>query len=264
VVDTTGSFDVLKLYAAIFARLHKDNAVAKTRDAAHAAAFGPDYAEPDGVRKFTNEDVEDAAERVLGRVRIMRVFDLEGVMEAVEEVGRELSGDVVAPDRTDTEDNAETSPTTTGSAAAAAAAANTPSLKTGEATVSKNVSLVVKDPPMRLEVPDSEDEEDEDEMLLDAAEQNSQKHTELQSGTENQDVVSKPQSIIDEPPEMVQKIEMIVIDNIAHVVSPVMKNNYVQCTSNHFPYAIPNILTKTDFPLQLRHFLPPSSAHSVH
>lgn len=71
VIDTTGNFDVVKLYALILARL-QSNADAD--------------ADADGV------GVQDIAARMLERVKIMRVFDFVGVKEAVDEVREGLEG----------------------------------------------------------------------------------------------------------------------------------------------------------------------------
>ncbi|KAF1971914.1 hypothetical protein BU23DRAFT_581160 [Bimuria novae-zelandiae CBS 107.79] len=77
VVDTTGNFDVLTLYAFVLARLQDD-----------AALFGS-LLESVGIQASS---VEDVAAKVLDRVKIMRAFDLVGVMEAVGEVRDELEG----------------------------------------------------------------------------------------------------------------------------------------------------------------------------
>ncbi|KAJ4304843.1 hypothetical protein N0V90_000371 [Kalmusia sp. IMI 367209] len=77
VVDTTGNFDVLRLYSFIVARLQDDAELQRSLKVT------------EGVEDM---HVGDFAARVLDRVHIMRAFDLVGVMEAVGEVRDELEG----------------------------------------------------------------------------------------------------------------------------------------------------------------------------
>ncbi|KAL1600783.1 hypothetical protein SLS60_007171 [Paraconiothyrium brasiliense] len=77
VVDTTGNFDVLRLYSFILARLQDDSELLDAMKRAMGAE---------------SVSAEDVAARSLDRVNIMRAFDLVGVMEAVGEVRDELQG----------------------------------------------------------------------------------------------------------------------------------------------------------------------------
>ncbi|OAG06498.1 uncharacterized protein CC84DRAFT_1187379 [Paraphaeosphaeria sporulosa] len=77
VVDTTGNFDVFRLYAFIFARLQDDVGILRSLNEAMSM---------DGL------GAEEVAAKALDRVNIMRAFDLVGVMEAVGEVRDELEG----------------------------------------------------------------------------------------------------------------------------------------------------------------------------
>ena len=67
VIDTTGSFSPLRLRDVIVERMGGGST-------------------DRGVRKKSREMVEEEAMRMLDRVRIMRVFDLAGVLEAVSEI----------------------------------------------------------------------------------------------------------------------------------------------------------------------------------
>lgn len=147
VLDATGGFDVVELFGGVLGGL--------------------------GGR-----GEEERARTVLDRVRIMRVFDLEGVGEAVGEVGEGLEGG--------DED--------------------------GEGDVG------VGEEPKRTVVADSEDEDDE-EMLFDieaapAATNppHDQKHT---------------------PPS--PKTKLILLDNLAHVLTPLLKKNAPQGTPPPLP-----------------------------
>ncbi|KAF9691070.1 hypothetical protein EKO04_011131 [Ascochyta lentis] len=70
VIDTTGNFDVVGLYARILKR----------------GSVGADVATKDHRSSDEKQDQESNAVKTLDRVRIMRVFNLEGMGEAVAEV----------------------------------------------------------------------------------------------------------------------------------------------------------------------------------
>ncbi|KAF2029346.1 hypothetical protein EK21DRAFT_113075 [Setomelanomma holmii] len=78
VVDTTGNFDVLKLYTLILSRLQKD------ADALAAVRTATEFGAEDGV--------EDVAAKILDHVNIMRVFDFVGMREAIGEIRDDLEG----------------------------------------------------------------------------------------------------------------------------------------------------------------------------
>lgn len=71
-IDASGNFDVLGLYKSIVARLSQAN----------------------GFKGERHEVTVKRATLMLDRVRIMRVFDYEGVVEGVDEMGDELDRSV--------------------------------------------------------------------------------------------------------------------------------------------------------------------------
>jgi hypothetical protein len=125
------------------------------------------------INQTSTEDVESTAENALERVKIMRVFDFVGMSEAVNEVRADL-----------------------------------------EASKSHEDTLVEPQPvePIRQEIPDSEDEDDD--MLLD---------WEPTQQPKEGDAILKPPSN-----ESDDKMGLLLIDNIYHVVNPLLKGNYVQ------------------------------------
>ncbi|KAF2476944.1 uncharacterized protein BDR25DRAFT_321491 [Lindgomyces ingoldianus] len=176
IIDTTGNFDVLRIYTILASRI---------RDTSPNTLAISDQSNP-----------EDAAAKVLDRIKIMRVFDLVGVMEAISEI----------------RDGLEMPPVSLSRRSAEGAPRNVEEPK----KVHKAV------------IQDSEDEgedEDEDEMLFEPRPR------------------SKP--ILDpEPPKLAAvkdldnsdadiegKVGFILIDNIAHVINPLLKNNYVQANA---------------------------------
>jgi hypothetical protein len=151
VIDTSGSFDVLRLHRSFMLRLQTQKR-----------------------RGIFDGDLESVAEAALERVKIMRVFDFVGVSEAVNELGAEMK----APQFT--------------------------------ATSSPGPQL---EETVRREVPDSEDEDDE--MLFDSEVRNA-----VPAKVENNTKQSSEDSEA--------KLGLILVDNIAHAVSPLLKTNYAQ------------------------------------
>ena len=148
VIDTTGSFDVLKLHKVLLEL---------------------------GV-KFSLPNSEVRSEQALDRVRVMRVFDFVGVAECINEIRDE----------------------------------NNKSKQAGRPPSSPAPAEVTK----RIEVADSEDEDDE--MLLELP-------------VVSKKVQSQPAS----PQPAVENATgtlswMIVVDNFCTVASPLMRSNYVQ------------------------------------
>ncbi|KAF1996548.1 hypothetical protein P154DRAFT_537911 [Amniculicola lignicola CBS 123094] len=212
VIDTTGNFDVLAIYSGIVSRLRSDSSL--FQGLARSTA-GQEMA------------VEDVAAKVLDRLKIMRVFDLVGVMEAVGEIRSELEA-----------------------------------RQTGDGVrLQAVVKPVLPDPPARERdkvdkgakervVADSEDEEDEEdeEMLFDLAEQNPTKST-----SPPRDSIPTPSQGLHPrlPPPTIstsnneddgtpEKISFVLIDNLAHVLTPLLKKDYIQGTQQlHHNYFHP-------------------------
>ncbi|KAI4655048.1 uncharacterized protein J4E79_008113 [Alternaria viburni] len=189
VVDTTGNFDVLRLYTMIVAQLSRR----------------PDI--QTSLRVSLNQaleiSTEDLAAKVLDRVKIMRVFDFVGVREAIGEIrdGIEKKKDLErasSPEETKAtlpiEESAQEKPP------------------------------VEKVPVKRTYVADSEDEEDDEEMLFDSdvtdttaahPVQNPEPTRIEASETINAEIVPGPMKII-------------LIDNLAQVLNPLLKKDYMQ------------------------------------
>ncbi|KAJ9620634.1 hypothetical protein H2203_007842 [Taxawa tesnikishii (nom. ined.)] len=72
VIDTLGAFDVLSLHRSIASRLETRDRTAQ----AHAQARA----------RQPMEDLSERAARLLDRVKIMRVFDFEGMLECIDEI----------------------------------------------------------------------------------------------------------------------------------------------------------------------------------
>ncbi|KAF1935688.1 hypothetical protein EJ02DRAFT_471004, partial [Clathrospora elynae] len=127
VIDTTGNFDVLKLYTRIVAQLQRSPEILASIRLVSSSEFG--------------YKVEDVAAKVLDRVKIMRVFDFVGVTEAVGEIRDELEGQ---------------------------RAVNHEKEEWKESVVVEQGWPATPLPPRRTVVADSEDEDEDDEMLFDA------------------------------------------------------------------------------------------------
>lgn len=231
VVDTTGNFDVLKLYVALFARLRDDPGLLErflqgTDGAARSA--------------------EDVAAALLERVRIMRAFDLVGVMEAVGEVRDELEGRKPHPTEVlpTNDEPAEEPP------------------KGGRDTMNQPL----EDPPKEQDVEKQKeipkrtfvaDSDDEDELLFDdePVATGTSSLTPLEDlppidedeilfvdGADDRIIVSSPpwESPLESPegetpqhnpPEAdapLKKPTFLLIDNLAHVISPLTKKDYTR------------------------------------
>ncbi|KAF2433109.1 P-loop containing nucleoside triphosphate hydrolase protein [Tothia fuscella] len=152
VIDTTGTFDVLRLHKAILQRMTSQILVDRSRQ----------------------DNAESIAEAALERVKIMRVFDFVGVIEAITELRADPQPSAGKPQP-------------------------------------QNVGQP-SSPTPRAEIPDSEDE---DEMLFDIEEQ-------VSPPNEQDPEIELPSN--DSP----SNLGLILIDNIAHVVNPLLKTNYAQ------------------------------------
>jgi hypothetical protein len=169
---------------------------------------------------------------VLERVKIMRVFDLEGVVEAVEEVKEGLEGST-EEGLTSSEEKKRSEEEEAGD------------------QEKKPVSI-----PRNTVIPDSEDEDDEeDEMLLETPVITTDAVSPQKGQTEDEHI---------SPPErkgetaIEEKVSFILIDNLAHVLNPLLKEDYVK--GKHTP-ASPPLVARLNR-LQQQHNPHPSSAPS--
>lgn len=133
----------------------------------------------------------------------MRVFDLEGVIEAVGEIGEGLEGRREEPKNSNV----------------------------GEKSImNKTKSVPAPAPQKKTEIADSEDEdEDEDEMLFDdpQAEHISIIPLEVHAEPER---AKTPESMLGslDMGEDEAKVSFVLIDNLAHVLTPLLKKDYAQ------------------------------------
>jgi hypothetical protein len=176
VIDTTGTFDVLRLHEAIFTRVKSKILTERARQ---IGDLQPEMSPPPPP----TEDAEKTAEKALERVKILRVFDFVGVVEAVDELSDAL--------RVDSKE------------------ASGESKGIEEVSPPKLVELAKP----RTEVADS-DEDDED-MLFESP----------PAAVEEETLANPPSSL---PSQTLEKIGMIIIDNISQVVNPILKTNYVR------------------------------------
>jgi hypothetical protein len=213
VVDTMGNFDVVGVYTGIVERLKRDGvALAGMRDMAASKE---------------EESIEDVAARVLDRVKIMRVFDFVGVREAIAEIREDLEGRKMAK-RTKEEAKQERK--------------RSPMHHTPEpATSPKRPTPEPFTPeplPKRTVVADSEDEDEEDdEMLFDTSTppkeptpsvQDPQPDQNLQPSTISTTTTESHLHQQDSPPA---KVTFILIDNLASVLTPLLKKDHPQATA---------------------------------
>ncbi|KAH7382222.1 hypothetical protein BKA66DRAFT_570517 [Pyrenochaeta sp. MPI-SDFR-AT-0127] len=200
VIDTTGNFDILRLYSLILTHLQRNPTV--------LSSFQPINATSDSEVK-----VDDVAARVLDRVKIMRVFDFVGVSEAVSEIRDVLEGRIAV------EAKQESIPT--------------------EAEKPPAVEI----PPRRTFVADSEDEED-DEMLFDSEATVPEPEPEPECAPApalEEPRLELPQKTTSEHhleeqgpghgKEGSGKVKFILIDNLAQVLNPLLKRDYIQANA---------------------------------
>jgi hypothetical protein len=196
VIDTTGNFDILRLYSLIVSKMKQCPDVL---DSLHASG-----------------SVEDVAAQVLDRVKIMRVFDFVGVREAVGEIREQLEG-----------------------------------RKGVEQMEMKEVEVPVEEvKPKRTYVADSEDEEDDEEMLFD---------TEATLTTSAPPVhepepkpATEPRTTETETAEA-GRLKFLLIDSLAQVLNPLLKKDHIQGLHPHLsPMASTNIHSN-----EPSHSLPP-------
>lgn len=131
------------------------------------------------------ENAEKTAEKALERVKILRVFDFVGVVEAVNELNGELQAEAT---------------------------------KGGPEEIKVAKKLPPPElPKRRIEIADSDEEED-DAMLFDSP----------PLVTDGQASVKPPETL---PLEALEKVGMILVDNISQVVNLMLKTNYVRGSS---------------------------------
>lgn len=187
-IDATGTFDVLRLYNTVMSRLRRL---------------------PDGSNTTKEEDKEAAAAEILDRVKIMRVFDVLGMVEAISEIRENLESQQRGLER---EEETHTKP---------AAARVEPQQQPQRQESNRKLQRI------RSTIPDSDDEEDEDDVMLfddipELLEEEVRKEVPIVDAQRAEDITRSPEDN--------GRVGMIIVDNITHVVSPMMKTNYVQGT----------------------------------
>jgi len=225
IIDTTGNLDIFRLYTLTLSHLQRDASLLRS-----STLHSPPV-------------IEDVATEVLDRVKIMRAFDLVGVMEAIDEIGEEFEGRGTSEKgREDTAEQSETD------------------LKARAAELM---------PSKRTFIPDSEAEDEDDEMLLDnevaygislggsnatPPEQKVQARVAAE-----RDSHEPPHAAPDEPqPKASEKtsrdehtvmqkstITFILIDNLPQVVTHLQKKGYIQglhCRVLDHPQYIDDVL----------------------
>lgn len=206
VVDTTGNFDVVKLYTDILERMRKVPELIEELQAVTDSKEG--------------DTTEDVAAKVLDQVKIMRVFDFVGVREAIGEIRDDLEGKRSANRKRQT---AEGKPE-------AVKRLLTPKRPTPE-------PLTPEPLPKRTVVADSEDEDDEEEMLFDTVELVEEvlpvpPIPSLQPEADTAEA-REVQEFQDE--ETSSKVRFILIDNLAQALNPLLKKDYIQGSSDRNP-----------------------------
>lgn len=188
-IDATGTLNVLRLYNTVMSRLRRL---------------------PDGSNTTKEEDKEAAAAEILDRVKIMRVFDVLGMVEAVSEIRENLESQQRGLER---EEKTHTKP-----AAARAEPQQQPQRQESNRKLQR----------IRGTIPDSDDEEDEDDVMLfddipELLEEEVRKEVPIVDAQRAEDITRSPEDN--------GRVGMIIVDNITHVVSPMMKTNYVQASA---------------------------------
>lgn len=202
VVDTTGNFDVMRVYTLLLGQLKRSTDVLEA------------------MKSETGATVEDVAAKILDRVKIMRVFDLVGVREAVGEIRDGLEGKSrVSGQRGEAKEKEEQAVET-------------------EAHIPETQGI-----PKRTCVADSEDEDDEEEeMLFDTTTTAPapEPHTQPTFGQRQPDPIQPVQRETPLNPQdnhSTAKIKFILIDNLAQVINPLLKKDYIK---GHPPLPYPS------------------------
>lgn len=244
VVDTSGNFDVLQLYAVLLARLQGDAEVLRRL----GGALGVEGLSP-----------EEGAARALDRVNLMRAFDLVGVMEAVGEVRDELEGrggmrgaeDMVKEVRGETDLGFEKEKEVPRRTYVADSDEEDEMLFDDEPAVSASA-----DAPTAHAQPT----EDQDEILF-LGESTDQRDepprpppTDTAPQTQTQTKESRPS--LPESDPMLPKPAFLFIDNLAHVITPLLQKDCNQGTPT-----LPSHTTTLTPPSNLTNLLLPPHPH---
>ncbi|KAF2114441.1 hypothetical protein BDV96DRAFT_494463 [Lophiotrema nucula] len=200
VVDTAGNFDIVRVYTLILSRVQQDEELLQRLRAEEASG--------------SESSVEDTAAKVLDRLKIMRVFDFVGVMEAVGEIRDGLEGRSKRKEATPAVEN--------------------PTNAVGEVAeeTSSNVNApIVETHFMEAAAEErviADSQEEEDEMLFDSeiATQTVRLPTQELPVREQQPLQPPNQH---EPPSL--KTSFILMDNLAQVLSPFLKKDYIQANN---------------------------------
>ncbi|KAL0256854.1 hypothetical protein SLS55_007663 [Diplodia seriata] len=154
------------------------------------------------------EEQEAAAEKTLGKLKIMRVFDFLGMIEAISEV-REIL-EIQQHGQKGQKNNQSHRPTGVEDQVPA-----------NEQESGRGLQRV------RSTIPDSDDEmeedEDEDVMLLEKEVKPPEDERTERRAEQVQEEDNKMEEEVEEG-----RVGMIVVDNITHAVSPMVKTNYAQ------------------------------------
>lgn len=190
IIDTTGNVDVLRIYTVLLSRLRRNSELCQKQAALH------------DTKDLT---IEELAAKVLDRVKIMRVFDLIGVVEAVSEIKGELEG-ISNPSEVQHLQEEKSEP---------------------KAALEQKVAK-------RTVVEDSEDEDDN--MLFDL---DSPPPVITTSPPPNAKLIPQEGSVEASNQGFTvgqTKTSFILVDNLAHVLSPLLKKDYIQGTRILSPY----------------------------
>ncbi len=225
IIDTTGAFSPLLLRDVILARL---------QGGLHKGGDGDEDIPNEEACGWSRDQMLKRALRLLDRVKIMRAFDFDGVVEAVEEVRvdieRDKENEVVGEAASGRKEVVEVQ--------------KSPLVRLEEVELRVDVAEEVtkRKEEMTMEVADSEDEDDELEMQLDM-EQNSAQRDEGVNPALERDVyreVPKPIEVRDQDSlggeqargREKKGVGMIVVDTITNVVSNMMSTGQVRGMSN--------------------------------
>ncbi|KAH7135650.1 hypothetical protein B0J11DRAFT_518863 [Dendryphion nanum] len=192
VVDSTGNLDVLRIYEIALSRLKEDEELRKKN-------MRNDN-ENEGVQ------IEDVAAKVLDRVKIMRVFDLVGLGEAIREINDGLEG-VRKVEQEKSEGNGEEKP------------------------AREEVNAVKKTVEKKTVIADSEDEEDEEILFQPDPTPAASEAFHQQSPALPEPELETSSRLDKKPSEQEGKIDFILIDQLAHVLSPLLKKDHIQANA---------------------------------
>lgn len=216
VIDASGEFDVLRFHGIVLARLKAREEATKLRRKANQI-LDRDWTGA-GFAKGGEGNLEEEAARMLDRVKVIRVFDFIGVMEGVGEVRAEL-------------EKADSSV-----ASEAESAPNQAWLNEQSRDAKAGKCEVPKAPRTRLEVADSDEEDDGAELLLSGTESIKGLTIDTDNKAQQADADQEEAPAGERSRHAPSKITLLVIDNIATVLAPLMKNNYVHAHTLLTPF----------------------------